>query len=199
MRQTVETEELEASNGQRGAAFSRDTILDVLGNKRRRYVLHVLKYERGGPVELSALTERVAAWENDKSTEALTYQEKKRVGNALRQFHLPKMADEGFVEYDSQRGVVELTDSASARDFYVDVFPERGIPWGLYYVGLSVLSLVCLVGLAAGVYPFAALPEIMWGVFFVTTLFVSSLGHFYDNYYRMRLGARKQPPEIEEP
>lgn len=35
-----------------------------------------------------------------------------------------------------------------------------------------------------------------WCLFFVFVLSVSSVGHFYDNYYRMRLGAQKRPPEV---
>jgi hypothetical protein len=39
------------------------------------------------------------------------------------------------------------------------------------------------------------LSPLTYGVFFATALLVSSAGHFYDNYYRMRLGAQEQPPE----
>jgi hypothetical protein len=177
--------------------FSRDGMLEVLSNRRRRFAVHVLKQRREA-VTVSDLAERIAGWENDKDAEHLTYQERKRVRNALRQFHLPKMDDYGFVEYDSQRGTVRLTDAAASTDFYVDSLTGRDVPWGLYYLGLSGLSAVCLAGIWLQVYPFTLLSEFAWGVFFVIALTVSSAGHFYDNYYRMRLGARDEPPEVGE-
>lgn len=177
--------------------FSRDVILEVLSNRRRRFVLHYLK-QNGHHTTFSELADRVAGWENNKPTAELTHRERKRVKNALRQFHLPKMENCGFVEYDSRRGNVALSEAASNANFYVDSLTDGDIPWGLYYIGLSALSAVCLVGLWLGVSPFDSLSPLLCGVFFVTTLTASSMGHFYDNYYRMRLGARAEPPEVEE-
>ncbi|MFB6107088.1 MAG: hypothetical protein ABEJ70_08960 [Halobacteriaceae archaeon] len=177
--------------------FSRDTVLDVLSNQRRRFAIHALKRRRGETVPLRALAEQVAAWEYDKPADRLTHKERKRVQNALRQFHLPKMDDLGFVEFDATRGTVRLTDEASSCDFYVDVLPERGIPWGLYYLALSAASVLSLGGVWAHLPLFSAVRPLVWGIFFVTVLGASSLGHFYDNYYRMRVGARETPPEVE--
>jgi hypothetical protein len=87
---------------------------------------------------------------------------------------------------------------AAETDFYVDSLTGREIPWGVYYLGFSVLSSICLIGLLSGVYPFVLLSPLAYGVFFVTALSVSSVGHFYDNYYRMRLGTRDTPPEVDE-
>ncbi|MFB6078167.1 MAG: hypothetical protein ABEJ80_04220 [Halarchaeum sp.] len=129
--------------------------------------------------------------------ERLSYRERKRVQNALHQFHLPKMEDHGFVEYDSRRGAVTLTAAAAENDFYVDVLPTRGIPWGLYYLGFSGVMTLALAAALVHLAPFSTVPALDWCVFFATALFVSSLGHFYDNYYRMRLGAREKPPEVE--
>ncbi|WP_439027424.1 DUF7344 domain-containing protein [Haloarchaeobius sp. DT45] len=181
----------------RDEELSRDCLLEVLSNQRRRFVIHQLK-QQAGPVELRTLAEQVASWENDKPVEQLTHKERKRVMNALRQFHLPKMADSGVVEYDSRRGTVELTEAAVNSNFYVDVMPERGIPWGLYYLGLSGASVTLLAGVWFDVFPFHLLSPKVWSVFFVTLFFVSSVGHFYDNYYRMRLGAKDEPPEVKE-
>ncbi|MFB6161155.1 MAG: hypothetical protein ABEJ61_08265 [Haloferacaceae archaeon] len=180
------------------ADFSRDTTLELLSNRRRRFTIHFLKQRNGGPVSVSELADRVASWENAKEESELTHKERKRVRNALRQFHLPKMAEYGFVEYESQRGRVELSDAAARANFYVDSLTGGEVPWGVYYLGLSALSAVCLVGLWMEVGPFTAVTPITWGVFFVTTLVVSSVLHFYDNYYRMRLGARDEPPEVQE-
>lgn len=177
--------------------FSRDTVLEVLSNQRRRFALHALKHCDEDRMSLRELSERVASWELEKPAEQLTYKERKRIQNALRQFHLPKMDDEGFVEYDAMRGTIELTDTASEQEFYVDVLPKRGVPWGLYYLGLSAVSVVTLVGTHLALFPFSLLTPTAWCVFVATALTVSSIGHFYDNYYRMRLGKRETPPEVE--
>ncbi|MFD1597849.1 DUF7344 domain-containing protein [Halobellus rarus] len=178
--------------------FTRDDVLEVLSNQRRRYAIHYLKRRNGEPVAVSELSDWVASWENGKEIDALTHRERKRVRNALRQFHLPKMDEYGFVEYDSQRGVIELTEAASDANFYVDSLTGRDIPWGVYYLGLSAVSVVCLLGIWAGLYPFSLVSPLHYGVFVVTALSVSSAGHVYDNYCRMRLGARNRPPEVEE-
>jgi hypothetical protein len=181
-----------------GEEFSRDATLEVLSNRRRRYAIHCLK-RRGGRVSVSDLSEQVAAWENDKPVEELSYTERKRVRNALRQFHLPKMVDRGFVEYDSDRETVELTEAAASANFYVDSLTGGNIPWGGYYLLLSAASASWLVGLLLGVYPFDIFSPRTFGLLLVTALTMSSLGHLYHDRYRMRLGASDRPPEVERP
>ncbi len=176
---------------------SKDSILEVLSNQRRRFTIHFLKQQNGEQVSVSELAEQVASWEYGKEVDQLTHQERKRVRNALRQFHLQKMAEHGFVEFDSQRGTVRLTEMAQDTNIYLDSLTGREIPWGVYYLGLSAVYTVCLVGLVIGLYPFTLVSPVMWGVFSVTALAASSVGHFYDNYYRMRLGASDEPPEVE--
>lgn len=178
--------------------FSQETTLDVLSNRRRRFTVHFLKQQPQSRATVSELAERVACWENDKTSEELTYRERKRVRNALQQFHLSKMADQGFVEYDADRGLIELTNRAANANFYVDSLTGGKIPWGVYYLCLSAVSTLCLVGIWFAVPPFTTISPVLYGVFFVTALSVSSLGHFYDNYYRMRLGAREEPLEVSE-
>ncbi|WP_144799124.1 DUF7344 domain-containing protein [Halorubrum depositum] len=180
------------------ADFTRDDVFEVLSNQRRRYAIHYLKRRNGESVTVSELTDWVASWEYGKEIDALTHRERKRVRNALRQFHLPKMDEYGFVEYDSRRGVIELTEAASDANFYVDSLTGRDIPWSAYYCGLSLLGVVCLLGIWASLYPFSLLSPLHFGVFLVTALSVSSVGHLYDNYCRMRLGARNRPPEVDE-
>ena len=176
--------------------LSQDELLTILSNQRRRFAIHCLKQQAHDELPVSELAEQVAGWENNKEIEALTPNERKRVRSALRQFHLPKMADSGFVEYDTTRGTVSLTEATANANFYVDSLTGREIPWGLYYMGFSAVSAICLVGLWADLSPLTMLSPRLYGVFFVTALAVSSIGHFYDNYYRMRLGARDRPPEV---
>lgn len=176
--------------------LSRDATLEVLSNQRRRFVVYYLK-RNGGHATVSELTDHVAGWENDKPNEEVTHRERKRVANALRQFHLPKMAEHGFVEYDAQRGTATLTETVSNTNFYIDSLTDNDIPWGLYYLGFSSLSAICLLGILAGLHPFSLVSPVLFSQFFVTALVASSVGHCYDNYYRMRLCARARPPEME--
>ncbi|HKL28378.1 MAG TPA: hypothetical protein VJ898_03825 [Natrialbaceae archaeon] len=193
-----ESQDQGSSQGPSPDGFTRDETLEVLSNQRRRFVIHYLKQRDGEATDVSDLAERVASWENDKPIEKLTHKERKRVRNALRQFHLPKMDDYRFIEYDSRRGTVELSDAAANTNFYVDSLSGGGIAWGVYYLGFSALSAVSLVGLWFEVFPFSLVPPLTWGLFFVTALVVSSVGHFYDNYYRMRLGTRDRPTEVND-
>jgi len=186
-----------ALEGPEDHELDRDVVLDVLSNERRRYVIHELKRQNGKPVSDGDLAERIASWELEKPIDELNYKERKRVKNALRQFHLPKMEETGFVEYDQRAGTVTLSYAAAEQDFYVDVLPKRGIPWGVYYIVFSAVSAVVLTGAMLSIPPFSTLSSLSWCVFFAVALAVSSVAHFYDNYYRMRLGAREEPPDLE--
>jgi predicted house-cleaning noncanonical NTP pyrophosphatase (MazG superfamily) len=190
------SEDVSASAHDR-SAFSRDEVLEMLSNQRRRFVIHALK-QAEGPMSVSELAERVASWEYDKPVEKLDHRERKRVRNALRQFHLSKMAEYGFLEYDAQRGTVSLSERAARENFYVDSLTGGDIPWGLYYLGFSLLATVAMGGAVVGVPPFAWVSPGAMGACIVVALLVSSVGHFYDNYYRMRLGAREEPAEVGE-
>lgn len=183
--------------GYTSAEFSRDAVLEMLSNQRRRFVVHALK-RADGSLSVSELAERVASWEYDKPVEQLDHRERKRVRNALRQFHLSKMAEYGFVEYDANRGEVALSERASRQNFYVDSLTGGDVPWGVYYLTFSVVAAAALLGVYLEVTPFAWVTPLAFSAFVVGALLVSSLGHCYDNYYRMRLGARDRPAEVEE-
>lgn len=169
----------------------------MLSNQRRRFVIHALK-RANGELSVSELAEQVASWEYDKPVDHLGHRERKRVRNALRQFHLSKMAEYGFIEYDASRGVVSLSDEANRANFYVDSLTGGDVPWGVYYMCLSVVATVVMAGVVFAIPPFSWLPPVGWGAFVVGALLVSAVGHCYDNYYRMRLGAREEPAEVRE-
>jgi hypothetical protein len=204
--------------------LTRDEIFDVLSNSRRRYALHHLRRRanehdgngigiangrwsgngtgagngNGREVALSDLAEQVAAWETGRTVEDLSAAERKRVYTSLQQFHLPRLDEQGIVEYDHRAGVVSLGTAMADVDVYLDVVPRKDIPWSLYYLGLSAVSVVLVGGVALGVPPFDLLGPSVWGVFLATTLLVSSLVHFYDTR-RMKLGASDVPPEAGRP
>jgi hypothetical protein len=174
--------------------LSNDALYGALSQKRRRYALHYLK-QRDEPVTVQNLAEQVAAWENEKTVEELTSQERKRVYIALYQSHLSTMDDEGLVDYDDDAGSVALSESMREIDLYLEVVPEESVPWSLYYAGLTVANAVVL-GLAwFDVRPFTMLPDLGWGAVVLVTFGVSAFVQFY--YSRqMKIGDEGPPPEL---
>lgn len=83
----------------RSASLTTDVVFRVLSNRRRRYTLHYL-LQRGTAVKMRTLTEQIAAWEYEIPTDAVTHDQRKRVYTALRQTHLPMMADSGVIDYN---------------------------------------------------------------------------------------------------
>lgn len=175
--------------------LSNDDVFDFLIDKRRRYVLHYLK-QRREPVSVRELSEQVAAWENDKPIETLTSQERKRVYIALYQSHLSTMDDNGLVEYDRDRGMVELADAVSEIDIYMEVVPRNNIPWNTYYLGLAVADAVLIALAWFDIFPFRLVPDLGWAVVVLVTFGVSA---FVQTYFsrRMRFGDEGPPPELD--
>ncbi|WP_049972902.1 DUF7344 domain-containing protein [Haladaptatus cibarius] len=99
--------------------LSKDKIFHILQTQRRRHALRYLK-EHDGAVEMRDLAEQVAAWENDTTLQALASDERQRVYIALYQSHLPKLDNEGIIEYNQSRGIVERGPLADQFDPYLD-------------------------------------------------------------------------------
>ena len=181
-----------ADNTPEQETLSEDLIFDVLKNRRRRYTLHYLK-QQDRPVELSELAEQVAAWENDTTVEGLSANERKSVYTSLYQTHLPKLADAGIVEYNQNRGVVELSGNAAQLEGYLR--PQNDFPWIRYYLALAVVSAVLVLGDFLDLPPFTAIPDEIWGVLIVAAFALSALAH----YLQRRRGTRRErPPTVEE-
>lgn len=178
-------------------SLTEEEIFEVLSNQRRRYVLHYLEHRESDVATLSDLAEQVAAWEYDKPVAGLTSAERKRVKNALHQFHLPKMDDCGFLEYDRSRGMVALTEAAADLEVYVEVVPTKDIPWGPYYVALTALHVPVVLGHWFAVQPIRAVPLSAVLLFFLVAVSVSGLVHTYLSYSRMRLGTGDPGPDRE--
>lgn len=168
----------------------KDELYDLLSNHRRRYVIHFCK-EADEPLTLSDLAEQVAAREQDKSVAELTSAERKRVYTSLQQTHLDRLADAGMIDYDGNE--IELTEGAAELDVYLDVVPEGSIPWGVYYLGLSLLAAVVLAGVWVGFVPTETVPELGWAVLILVVFLASSIAQVIQNR-RYRLGDVEEPP-----
>jgi hypothetical protein len=178
--------------------FTRDTVLEMFSNQRRRFAIHYLKRRPDHEAPLCDLAERVACWQTGSDTEELSYADKKSVQNALRQFHLPKLAEAGFVEYDEALGTVRLTDAASEQRFYIDVVPSQRVPAGAYWLAVGGASTLTTGGLWLDVAPFGAAGPALWLGLLAAALLGSAAVYVYDNCYRVRLGASPTPAEVRD-
>jgi hypothetical protein len=136
-----------------------DQVFGILKNQRRRYVLEYL-YEADGPVSLSEVAERIAAWENDKEVRQISSSERKRVYVGLYQCHLPKMDGVDVISFNKPRGIVELGPNADRVYKYIDTSNEPAEPpWHVYSVVLSLAGALVL-GAALALRPMMALPVV---------------------------------------
>ena len=177
--------------------LSKNEVFELLSNERRRYAIHHFK-QSDGAVELGALSEQVAAWENSGEVSGVSSDERKSVYTSLQQFHLPKMEREGVVEFDDRQGTVELSPRAEDLDVYLEVVEGYDIPWSEYYLGLSAISLALVVSAAVNIYPIALVSGTGWAIFTAVTFLASALVHTCISRTEMRLGSGDQPPEVGE-
>ena len=173
-----------------GEQSRKGKIFHLLSNQRRRYTIHYCKRE-DEPVTLGDLAEHVAAWERDKEVEELTSAERKRVYTSLQQSHLPTLERANIIEFDDR--TIELTDEAAELEVYLDIVPGDSIPWGVYYLGLTVIGSVVMGGLWLEVIPTEAVPELGWATLVFALFAVSAVVHVVQNR-RMRLGEMEKPP-----
>lgn len=156
-----------------------DVIFEILKNKRRRLVLRFIKEQEETPVDLGELAEHVAALENDKSVSALTSGERKRVYVGLYQCHLPKMNDADIVDFNRNRGTIELGENANQLDEYLDSQSDDTTVWPRYYLSITLIGAgLFLIG-QAGLYP-ADWFQTMIVLGMITALAACSLFHARD-------------------
>jgi hypothetical protein len=118
---------------------SRHDVFDVLRNRRRQWLIQYLRRNDGdGPFELGELVEHVAARETGTTRAEITAAERKRVYNALRQTHLPKLDDAGMVTYDREANRIEFAAATRDAHRYLERAPGTDVPWHRWYLGLSV-------------------------------------------------------------
>lgn len=123
--------------------LTKDEIFDALKASRRRAVLRYLD-ENGGTATTGTLAEHIAAMENGVDVSAISSSQRKRVYVALYQAHLPRMADFGIVEYDSDRGYVKLCDRADRVLSYLYHDPDADASDGVDGAGAMARCLAIL-------------------------------------------------------
>jgi len=165
-------ESTETGDSTTAAGLSKDTLFEILKNRRRREALAYLKLN-GGTAKLGEMAEYIAARENGVELGALSSSQRKRVYIGLYQCHLPKLATAGVVDFDKNRGDVALRPQASQLDGYLDdeagatasrsahARRDLAIAGGL---GASVVASI------AGVPGFVLVPDVAWALLSVGTL-----------------------------
>jgi hypothetical protein len=130
------------------------------------------------------VAEQVAAWENDTTVQAISSNERQRVYIPLYQSHLPKLDEEGIIEYDKDRGVVRKTPLVDVLNEYLDpttttVETDDATPadaWGRYYLVAAGIGTTMLGGAALGVPPLSMLPEAATGALVLGLFWALTLG-----------------------
>ncbi|RBI60792.1 hypothetical protein DMJ13_17805 [halophilic archaeon] len=132
--------------------ISQEQIFELLQSPRRRYTLYYLLHE-GNAVDLSDLATHVAAWEHDTTPDRLTTKQRKRVYISLYQTHIPKLEEVGLLDYDRETGTIHPLHRARHLERYLGDVSRPTIAWNQYYLTFSVLSLLLLGGMLAGIFP----------------------------------------------
>jgi len=143
----------------RSSGLAETEIHDILRNDRRRRVLEHLQ-ESLGSVTVRELSETIAAREAGESPPPRPLRES--VYNSLHQTHLPKLDDEGVVDYDKHRKTVELQSGARDVNVYMEVVTKYGVTWADYYRSVATLALALVVASELGTPVVEAAPPLLW-------------------------------------
>lgn len=170
-------------------------IYELLSNKRRRYIVHYLKQRPEETVAVNDVTEQVAAWENDKPVEQLNAQERKRVHISLYQSHLPRLDEEGVIEYDDDADQVSVSESLGNIEVYLEVVSEQNIPWSQFYFGLALVfgALIAVVQQEIGV---LKQDQLLLVAVAMTLILAASATVQQLRQSRTKLGDEGPPPEL---
>lgn len=110
---------------ERSELLPKDVVFELLTSPRRRAAICYLKSIEGEATR-GELAEELAAAEHAVEPEEVTAQQRKRLYISLYQVHLPRMAEAGVIEYDEDRGTIEVTDRADQLIPYILLDPSEG-------------------------------------------------------------------------
>jgi hypothetical protein len=104
------------AGGNSGISPALDATLDLLSNRRRRYVLYYLR-KRGEAVTIEELAGQVASWESETDRQV----DEERVLADLYHSQLPQLAEADTVTFDPDEGYVTLVDDEKPISEYLDL------------------------------------------------------------------------------
>lgn len=179
-----------------GEELSKNEIYNLVSNRRRRFTIHALK-RMEEPVEVAELSTYIAAWEMDIKPEEVEYADRRSVYTALRQTHLPIMAEKNIIEFNKSEKNIRSTDILNRISIYTEATHRNEFPWSLYYLGLAGLSISLLLAVITGVPVFNTLGPLSVGAFVAVLFGLSAVVHHIIDR-RNRLGATQKPPELRK-
>jgi len=135
-----------------------DEIFETLKNSRRRETLRFLR-ENGGETTLSDVAEHIAALENNTTVRAISSAQRKRVYVGLYQCHLPKMDDTDVIDFEQNRGTIEIGPNAEQLYPYLEE-PETE-EWHKLYTGVAVAGFALFVAAEVGAASFGLTPTVV--------------------------------------
>lgn len=174
---TEEEQEAQTSDEERSdveETLSKDVIFEILKNQRRRDAIEYLK-QNDGEAKLGEMAEYIAAKENGIDIATLSSSQRKRVYIGLYQCHLPKMASSGVIDFEKNRGDIELKPMAEQLEPYLgSSTPADESSSAAPKQNLAVASVVGAAVTAGllGVPGFAMVPDAGWAVVSTVALVV---------------------------
>jgi len=85
----------------------------------------------------------------------------------------------GIIDYDDENGRISKTARTEELTVYLGIVPGSECPWREYYLSLGAVSLAIVTILWVGVYPFTAIPPLVWATLIAVVLSVSAGYHTY--------------------
>lgn len=148
--------------------LTKGDVFELLMNRRRRDVLAYLCENE--ETTLDELATHIAAKENGITIDQLSSEQRKRVYIGLYQSHLPKLDDAGVIDYNQNRGTIELVDITPFEPYLADERGDDPATEPLQYVTVGVGS-IAILGLF-GLGPLSLVPAVAWTVL-VTIAFIA--------------------------
>ncbi len=144
--------------------LSLDEIFELLKNERRREVIRYLLEDVDGHATLSELAEHIAALENEIAINQLSSDQRKRVYIGLYQCHLPKMDEMGTIDFDKNRGTIEINHSSVSQllPYLERLGQDTAQRLPVLELAITAGVLLVLVFAISGIGPLAALPPASW-------------------------------------
>lgn len=143
-----------------------DVVFDLLKNDRRRMVMSLLS-EQAGSVTIGDIARTIAADEADETPAPEKVY--KSVYVSLQQTHLPKLAENGVVEYNRSTGTVAPGPNLEEVLVYVEPSSVRDV-WQSEELVLGLVGLVVTLAAVVGVPLVSVLAAEVWAVFFFTAI-----------------------------
>ncbi len=141
------------TQGPAADSIRREEIFEILSNERRRLVLQCIR-GADDSLDFRDVVDTVAAWQNEATDDQFDSSNRKAVYTSLRQTHLPKLDKHDVVDFDRQRGTIEVEEDATDVFRYMEYTPERELLWSRVYLGLALLCGLLALSMWIGLMPF---------------------------------------------